>query len=161
MLDYEGELTIIMGHDAKDVSEGDALNYVLGYTMGNDLSTRNFQSTENSGGQACFAKSFDGFGPIGPAIISSRLVSDPQMMHYVLKVNGEVRQDIETSDMIWSVRQIIAHLSLGRTIRAGTAVMTSTAGGVAWYSGRFLRDGDVVEIDCDGLGKMANKIVFD
>jgi 2-keto-4-pentenoate hydratase/2-oxohepta-3-ene-1,7-dioic acid hydratase in catechol pathway len=129
MLDYEGELTVIIGRDAKNVAESEALDYILGYTAGNDVSARNFQLREFSGGQAGHAKSFDMFGPMGPAIISTRLVPDPQKLRYVTRVNGEVRQEIKTEDMIWSVRQIIAHLSRGTTLRRGTAIMTGTSDG--------------------------------
>jgi 2-keto-4-pentenoate hydratase/2-oxohepta-3-ene-1,7-dioic acid hydratase in catechol pathway len=160
MLDYEGELTVIIGRDAKNVSESEALDYVLVYTSGNEVSARNFQLKENSGGQVCYAKSFDTFVPIGPAIISTRLIPDPQKVHYVAKVNGEVRQDIETKDMIWSVRQIIAFLSRGTTMRKGTVIMTGISDGIGWFQGKLLKDGDIVEVDIEGFSKISNKLVF-
>lgn len=83
MLDYEGELTVVIGQDAKNVSEADALSYVLGYTVGNDISARHFQLPKISGGQFCYAKSFDGFAPIGPCIVSPRLVPGPQKLRLV------------------------------------------------------------------------------
>ena len=162
MLDYEGELTVVIGKDAKDVSEADALEYVLGYTAGNDVSARNFQLPDISGGQFCYAKSFDGFAPIGPAILTTAAIDDPQKLEYTTKVNGEVRQKTETGDMIWSVRQIIAHLSMGTTLRKGTVIMTGTPSGVGFFmkSNGFLHDGDMVEVNIKGIGSIANKMKF-
>jgi 2-keto-4-pentenoate hydratase/2-oxohepta-3-ene-1,7-dioic acid hydratase in catechol pathway len=159
-MDYEGEFTIVMGRDAKNVSEAEALDYVLGYTIGNDISARNFQMKDASGGQYGYAKSFDFFAPIGPAIWSPRLIPDPQKLHYELRVNGEVRQKTGTDDMIWSARQIIAHLSRGTTLRKGTVIMTGTPAGVGFFQKKFLKDGDVVEVELEGLGKISNRMVF-
>jgi 2-keto-4-pentenoate hydratase/2-oxohepta-3-ene-1,7-dioic acid hydratase in catechol pathway len=159
-LDYEGELCVIIGQDAKDVSEADALKYVLGYSIGNDVSARHFQLPEVSGGQFCYAKSFDSFAPFGPAIWSSNAVADPQTLSYKTKVNGEVVQETSTSDMIWSVRQIIQHLSRGTTLRKGTIIMTGTPSGVGIFRNKFLGHGDVVEVELGGLGSIANRIQF-
>ncbi|KAK7409632.1 hypothetical protein QQX98_008147 [Neonectria punicea] len=160
MMDFEGELTVIIGRDAKDVSEAEALDYVLGYTAGNDVSARNFQLKDAAGGQFGYSKSFDAFAPIGPAIWSAESVRDPQTLQLTTRVNGEVRQTTNTNDMIWSVRQIIAHLSRGRTLRSGTVIMTGTPSGVGFFQKRFLQHGDVVEVEIEGLGKVANKMVF-
>ncbi|KAJ4263294.1 hypothetical protein NW762_006112 [Fusarium torreyae] len=160
-LDYEGELCVIIGRDAKDVSEHNALDYVLGYTAGNDISARNFQIPEASGGQFCYAKSFDGFAPIGPVICSPTVVPDPQSLQLKTLVNGEIVQETGTSDMIWSVRQIIAHISRGTTIRRGTVIMTGTPSGVGFFKNHFLKNGDVVEVEIKGIGKISNQISFD
>ncbi|OCL03305.1 hypothetical protein AOQ84DRAFT_347923 [Glonium stellatum] len=162
MLDYEGELTVIIGRDAKDVSAADALSYVLGYTAGNDVSARNYQLPDTSGGQFCYAKSFDKFAPIGPAIVSTSLIPDPQKLKYVTKVNGQKRQETGTDDMIWTVAQIIEHLSRGTTLRAGTVIMTGTPSGVGLFMEPkgFLKGGDVVEVYVEGIGSLVNKIVF-
>ncbi|KAK1674053.1 hypothetical protein BDP55DRAFT_633265 [Colletotrichum godetiae] len=159
-LDYEGELVVVIGRDAKDVPENQALSYVLGYTAGNDVSARNFQLPEASGGQFCYAKSFDGFAPIGPAIWSTELVPDPQKLHLKTIVNGEVVQETDTSDMIWSVAQIVSHLSRGTTLRKGTVIMTGTPSGVGYFRGIFLKDGDLVEVEVSGLGRVTNRVVF-
>ncbi|KAG9256517.1 fumarylacetoacetate hydrolase family protein [Emericellopsis atlantica] len=129
MMDYEGELVVVIGRDAKNVSVANALHYVLGYTMGNDVSARNFQLPDVSGGQFCYAKSFDGFAPMGPAIATTKAVSDPQALTYSTRVNGATRQETSTSDMIWTVAQIISHLSRGTTLRKGTTIMTGTPSG--------------------------------
>ncbi|KAB5566203.1 hypothetical protein GE09DRAFT_1218474 [Coniochaeta sp. 2T2.1] len=163
MLDYEGELTVVIGKDAKNVSEADALSYVLGYTVGNDVSARNFQLPDASGGQFCYAKSFDKFAPIGPVIVNANLIPDPQKIHYVTKVNGEVRQETETSDQIFSIAKIISHLSRGTTLRKGTVIQTGTPSGVGLFMEPkgFLKDGDIVEVVVDGIGSIRNKMVFE
>lgn len=161
MMDYEGELTVIVGRDAKNVSEEDALDYVLGYTSGNDVSARNFQLKDAAGGQYGYCKSFDAFAPIGPVIVSARLIPDPQTLALTTRVNGQVKQTTNTSDMIWSVRQIISHLSRGRTLRKGTVIMTGTPSGVGFFQKSFLKDGDVVEVEIESIGKVANKMVFE
>jgi len=162
-LDYEGELCAIISKDCKNVSEAEALNYVLGYTVGNDISARNFQIPATvSGGQFGYAKSFDKFAPIGPAVLIAKEV-DPQKMKYTTKVNGELRQETGTDDMIWSVKKIIVHLSRGTTLRKGTVIMTGTPSGVGLFMQPkgFLKDGDVVEIGVEGIGSIANKMVFE
>lgn len=138
-LDYEGELCVVIGKDCKNITEDHALDHVLGYTIGNDISARNFQLPNVSGGQFCYAKSFDGFAPIGPAIATTHAVPNPQVLSYVTRVDGETRQETSTDDMIWTVRQIIAHLSRGTTLRKGTVIMTGTpAGEISILSGIFL-----------------------
>jgi transcription initiation factor TFIIH subunit 2 len=162
-LDYEGELTVVIGRDAKNVSEENALDYVLGYTCGNDLSARDYQlPATRAGGQFSYAKSFDHFAPIGPCISSTSIIPEPQKLQYTTTVNGEVRQSTSTSDMIWSVRQIIAHLSRGTTLRAGTCIMTGTPSGVGLFMKPqgFLKDGDVVEVSIENIGSISNRIVF-
>ncbi|OIW27062.1 hypothetical protein CONLIGDRAFT_621215 [Coniochaeta ligniaria NRRL 30616] len=163
MLDYEGEVTVVIAKDAKNVSEADALQYVLGYTAGNDVSARHFQLPDTSGGQFCYAKSFDKFAPIGPCIVAANLIPDPQKIHYVTKVNGEVRQETETSDMIYSIAKIISHLSRGTTLRKGTIIQTGTPSGVGLFMEPkgFLKNGDIVEVVVDGIGSIRNKMVFE
>lgn len=160
LLDYEGELVIVMGKDAKNVSEGDALNYVLGFTAGNDVSARNFQLPEVSGGQFCYAKSFDGFAPIGHTLTAPSELSDPLAVRLTTKVNGQIKQDTNTNDMIFNVGQIISHLSRGTTLRKGTVIMTGTPAGVGYFRKEFLKDGDVVEVEVEGVGMVRNKISF-
>lgn len=137
------------------------MNYVLGYSIGNDVSARNYQLPDVSGGQFCYAKSFDRFAPLGPAIWSSKVVGDPQALTYKTKVNGEVVQETGTSDMIWTVRQLIHHLSRGTTLRKGTVIMTGTPSGVGFFRNKFLKNGDVVEVELDGLGSIVNSIAFE
>jgi transcription initiation factor TFIIH subunit 2 len=163
MLDYEGELTVIVGRDAKNVTESDALSYVLGYTNGNDVSARNFQLPNASGGQFCYAKSFDGFAPIGPAVVFPPSVANPQDLKLFTRVNGQARQEMSTDDMIWTVAKIIEHLSKGTTLRKGTVIMTGTPSGVGCFMSppAFVREGDVVEVGIQGLGNLANGFSFE
>jgi transcription initiation factor TFIIH subunit 2 len=162
MLDYEGELTVIIGKDGKDIPEEEALSYVLGYTAGNDVSARNFQLPDTSGGQYCYAKSLDAFAPIGPCIVSPSLMPDPQKLRHTTSVNGEKRQETGTDDMIWSVRQIIGHLSRGTTLRAGMVIMTRTPSGVGLFMEPkgFLKGGDMVEVRVEVIGSVVNEMVF-
>jgi transcription initiation factor TFIIH subunit 2 len=161
-LDYEGELTVIIGKDGKNIPEEQSLDYVLGYTVGNDVSARNFQLQPASGGQFCYAKSFDGFAPIGPCIVSAAIVPDPQQLKYVTRVDGQVRQQTGTSDMIWTVKQIIAHLSRGTTLRKGTVIMTGTPSGVGLFTeDGFLKDGSVVEVEATVIGTIRNRVAFE
>ena len=164
MLDYEGELTFVIARDIKNLPLEDDFkleHYILGYTAGNDLSARNFQLPEVSGGQFCYAKSFDGFAPIGPYIASPALVPDPQKLNYVTRVNGVEKQRTGTDDMIWTVKDIVRHLSQGTTLRAGTVVMTGTPSGVGYFRKEFLNDGDVVEVEIEHLMILKNTMNFE
>lgn len=126
-LDYEGELTIVIGKDTKDLTETqDPLDFVLGYTVGNDVSARYWQKMPQSAGQHGGAKSFDKFGPIGPVIASLKAVGDPETLKLRTWVNGELRQDGCTDDLIFGVREIVRFLSNGKTLRKGTIIMTGT-----------------------------------
>ncbi|KAF2274171.1 uncharacterized protein EI97DRAFT_381813, partial [Westerdykella ornata] len=163
-LDYEGELTFIFARDAKNVPASAFQSYILGYTAGNDVSARNFQLPASvSGGQFGYAKSFDGFAPIGPAVVAPHLVRDPQAVRLETRVNGERRQATSTDDMIWSIGQIVEHVTRGTTVRRGTVVMTGTPSGVGLFMSPqgFLRDGDEVEVSVEGVGALGNRIVFE
>ncbi|TXC02066.1 hypothetical protein FocTR4_00002296 [Fusarium oxysporum f. sp. cubense] len=161
-LDYEGELYFIFGKDCKDVIESDAMDCVLGYTIGNDLSARNYIPQEISGFQMSYGKSFDAFAPFGPYIVHPRIVGDPHQLQLTTKVNGEIRQNEKTSDMIWKIHQIIPHLTRGRTVRAGTVCMTGTPSGVGWFMHPtgYVKHGDEVEVTIEKLGSIKNKVFF-
>lgn len=164
MLDYEGELTIIISKDCKNATPQTFQDYILGYTVSNDVSARNFQLPANvSGGQFGYAKSFDNFAPLGPCIASPAVIPDPQKLKYWTKVNGVKRQETGTDDMIYTVGQIVAHLSRGTTLRAGTAILTGTPSGVGLFMEPkgFLKDGDEVEVYVEGIGSIVNKMVFE
>ncbi|KAH0605074.1 uncharacterized protein H6S33_005056 [Morchella sextelata] len=160
-LDYECELVAIIGKEAKDVSEDKALEYVLGYTVGNDVSHREWQ-LKKGGGQWSLGKGFDGWAPMGPAIISPKLIQDPQNLRISTKVNGKTMQDSSTADMIFSVAKTIAFLSQGTTLVPGDILFTGTPQGVGMGKTpqQWLNDGDVVEIDLEGVGSIKNKVVF-
>lgn len=164
--DYEGELTIVISQDAKNVSEADALDYVAGYTVGNDVSARDWQREVDKAGpipQWSFSKSFDKYAPIGPCLVSTRLLGDASNLTLKTYVNGEVRQDTNTSDLCFGVRKLVAFCSQGQTLQKGSLIMTGTAGGVGLFMKppKFLRHGDVVSIEIDQIGKVRNRIVFE
>ncbi|QMW36762.1 fumarylacetoacetate hydrolase family protein [Aspergillus flavus] len=158
MLDYEGEVTVVMGRDAKNISEEVALDYVLGYTAGNDLSARSFQLPEASRMQFGHSKSFYQFGPIPYTIVTTSEIQDPKDLRLVAPVNGEVKQQTSTNDMTWSVRQIISHLSRGMTLRKGTVIMDGTPAGVGFFTKEFLKAGDVVEVEIEGVASVKDEI---
>ncbi|KAJ0283570.1 hypothetical protein COL940_004551 [Colletotrichum noveboracense] len=164
LLDYEGELVFVTSKDAKNVSVSEAKNYILGYTIGNDLSCRMYQLPRYSAGQFFFAKAFDKFAPIGPSLISPSIFGDGSAFDVVTRVNGDVRQTAEFSkDLIFSPEKILSHMSQGTTIPAGTAVMTGTPAGVGAFRQpkSFLQDGDVVEVEMKKVGVLRNKIKFE
>jgi transcription initiation factor TFIIH subunit 2 len=133
----------------------------LGYAAGHDVSARNFQHPKVSGGQFCYAKSFDAFAPIGPCIVPPSVIPDPEKLKFTTKVNGEVRQSTAADDMIWSVKDILRHCSQGTTIKAGTVFMSGSPNGVGVFCDGLLKDGDVVEVQIEGVGKLVNTMKFD
>ncbi|KAK4065662.1 hypothetical protein Trihar35433_7782 [Trichoderma harzianum] len=165
LLDYEkGELVFVTSKECKDLSPKEAKDYILGYTVGIDLSCRMFQLPKNQGGQFYFAKAFDKFAPIGPSLISPAIFSNGASFTITTKVNGQVRQEAEfQTDMVFSPEQILSHMSQGTTIPAGTAVMTGTPAGVGAFMKpkSFLQNGDVVEVEMAKVGVLRNKMKFD
>jgi 2,4-didehydro-3-deoxy-L-rhamnonate hydrolase len=156
--DYEAELAVVIGREAKNVSEGDALDYVFGYMNANDVSSRDLQFSE--GGQWTRSKSIDTFLPTGPYIVTKDEVPDPQNLRVRCILNGEVMQDGNTSKMIFSVAELIAFLSSGMTLSPGDVIVTGTPPGVG--SARepqvWLKDGDEVTIEIEGLGSLTNPV---
>jgi 2-keto-4-pentenoate hydratase/2-oxohepta-3-ene-1,7-dioic acid hydratase in catechol pathway len=136
---------------------------VLGYSVGNDVSSRYWQDKTRSSGQHGYAKAMDGFAPLGPVIASTRVIQNPSKLQLTTHVNGELRQSAGTDSMIFDVATVIRHLSRGITLRAGTVIMTGTPDGVAAFMkpSPWLQDGDVVEIEISGIGKIRNKMVFE
>jgi 2-keto-4-pentenoate hydratase/2-oxohepta-3-ene-1,7-dioic acid hydratase in catechol pathway len=158
-VDYEGELAVVLGHDARDLEPADALTAVSGYAVANDVSARWWQK-QGSGGQFVRGKSFDTFCPL-TAPVPAATVPDPQALHITTTVNGETMQSASTADMIFPVATLLAELSRGTTLLAGTVLLTGTPAGVgaARTPPRFLRDGDVVEITIEGVGTLRNPVV--
>ncbi|KAK6067035.1 Fumarylacetoacetate hydrolase domain-containing protein 2-like protein 1 [Seiridium cupressi] len=160
-LDYECELVAVIGKKCEDVPESEALNYVLGYAVGNDVSHRDWQ-LNRGGGQWALGKGFDGWAPYGPGIVSSDVIKDPQTLTISTKLNGKTVQESTTADMIFNVKQTIAFLSKGTTLLPGDLIWTGTPSGVGM--GRepklWLKDGDVVEVALEGIGSCINKVQF-
>jgi 2-keto-4-pentenoate hydratase/2-oxohepta-3-ene-1,7-dioic acid hydratase in catechol pathway len=147
-VDFEGELGVVIGKRAKNVSREDALDYVAGYTCVNDVSCRDLQKKD---GQWARAKGFDSFCPVGPRVVPGL---DPSNLRITTRLNGVVKQDSSTSDMIFDVPTIIAFVSRHMTLEQGDVITTGTPAGVA-----NLSPGDVVEVEISGIGILRNPVV--
>jgi 2-keto-4-pentenoate hydratase/2-oxohepta-3-ene-1,7-dioic acid hydratase in catechol pathway len=160
----QGELCVVIGKDCKNLSESDdPLEYVLGYTAGNDLSARWWQQSEQSGNQHGYAKSFDKFAPLGPVLCSRTCIPDPTKLTLTTWVNGKERQSTGTDDLIFDIPTIIRHASRGMTLQKGTVIMAGTSGGVGAFlkPPQWLVDDDLVEIEITGIGKIRNRMTFE
>lgn len=158
-VDYEAELAVVIGRAAKNVPEARALEYVLGYTCANDISARRWQK-HGGGGQWIRGKSFDGFCPLGPVLVTADEIPDPQDLDVQCLLNGEAVQTGHTSDMIFSVAALIAHLSRDTTLLPGTLILTGTPPGVGFARKPpvFLADGDMVSVEIERIGALNNPV---
>lgn len=154
-LDYEAELAVIIGKDAKNVTEEEARSYILGYTVINDVSARNLQTRHK---QWYFAKSLDGFTPMGPCIVTAEEIPWPVHLGVRSYVNGELRQDSNTELLIFDIPHVISELSQGMTLKAGTIIATGTPAGVGmgFVPPRFLKKGDQVICEVERIGRITN-----
>jgi 2-keto-4-pentenoate hydratase/2-oxohepta-3-ene-1,7-dioic acid hydratase in catechol pathway len=157
-VDYEAEMCLIIGKEARNVSPEDALEHVMGYTCGNDVSARDCQIRLDT--QWARGKSFDTFCPLGPWIETEL---DPDNLAIRSRLNGQVMQDSHTSDLIFSCRELVSYLSHNLTLLPGTVIMTGTPGGVGFVRQPpvYLRPGDVIEIEVEGIGTLSNPVVAD
>ena len=160
-LDYEGELALVIGRTAKYVSEAAALSHVAGYTIMNDVSERAFQNER--GGQFTKGKSCDGFAPLGPWLVTTDEIADPQALRVRTWVDDELRQDGNTANMIFSAAFIVSYLSEFMTLYPGDVISTGTPHGVAagMTPPGWVRDGQTVRVAIDGLGEIANRFTVD
>jgi 2-keto-4-pentenoate hydratase/2-oxohepta-3-ene-1,7-dioic acid hydratase in catechol pathway len=158
-VDYEAELAVVIGRAARDVSPTEALAHVYGYTCANDVSARRWQR-HGGAGQWIRGKSFDGFCPLGPVLVTADEMPDPQSLTLTCTLNGERVQTGNTADMIFPVAELIAFLSRDTTLRPGTLILTGTPPGVgvARNPPRFLRDGDRVVVEIEGIGALENRV---
>jgi 2-keto-4-pentenoate hydratase/2-oxohepta-3-ene-1,7-dioic acid hydratase in catechol pathway len=160
-VDYEGELAIVIGRTARYVSVRNALEYVFGYTCANDVSARDWQRQRDlGGGQWARGKSFDGFCPLGPCIVTTDEIPNPNALHLRTLVNDQVMQDHTTADMIFDVPALIASLSSTMTLRPGDVILTGTPQGVGFARTPpvFLKDGDTVAIEIEHVGRLENPV---
>ena len=157
-VDWEVELGVIIGKTGKNIREEDALSYVFGYTVINDVTARDLQNRHR---QYFKGKSIDGYCPMGPWIITADEIANPQQLNLRLRVNGVTKQESNTSMMIFSVRQIIAELSCGMTLEPGDIIATGTPSGVGFARNppEFLKPGDVMEAEVEGVGMLRNAVV--
>ena len=156
-LDYEAELAVIIGKDAKSVPISEVKNYIFGYTVINDVSARTLQTRHK---QWYFGKSLDGFLPMGPCIVTAEEFPYPPRLSIQSRVNGELRQDSSTELMIFGIDHVVSELSAGMTLKAGTIIATGTPAGVGmgFDPPRFLKPGDVVECSIEGIGTLVNRV---
>jgi len=157
-LDYEVELAYVFGRSAKNVKKADALDYVFGYTILNDISARDLQNRHQ---QFFKGKSLDNSGPIGPCIVTADEIPDPATLAIKLRLNGELRQSSNTGDLIFDIPSSIEYLTLGTTIEAGQIVCTGTPAGVGMglTPPAYMQAGDVVEAEIEKIGVLTNHIV--
>jgi 2-keto-4-pentenoate hydratase/2-oxohepta-3-ene-1,7-dioic acid hydratase in catechol pathway len=164
-LDWEVELAAVIGHKAKDISVDDALSCVAGYTIANDLSARDFSRRNGIAPHSPFRfdwishKSFDTSCPLGPWIVPAGQIKDPQNLAISLSVNGELKQNSNTSQMIFSVAEQISDLSKKLTLWPGDVILTGTPAGVGSAYGQFLKSGDRVSAKIEGVGKLNNVVL--
>jgi acylpyruvate hydrolase len=156
-LDYEAEFTFVIGKRARNVSQEDALDYVAGYTIVNDVTYRDIQRRTIEWLQG---KTVDGSAPMGPWLVTSDELQDPSGLEVVLTVNGEERQRSNTANLVFSVQYLVEFLSGLMTLEPGDVILTGTPGGVgvARDPQVFLKDGDVVKIEIDKIGALENRV---
>ncbi len=160
-VDYEAELAVVIGKPAKDVPRDRALDYVLGYTCANDVSARDWQREKNlGGGQFARGKSFDGFCPLGPCLVTADEIPNPNALRLRTLLNGQVMQDHTTGDMIFDVPTLIESLSSTMTLRPGAIILTGTPQGVGFARKPpiWMRDGDTVVIEIEKIGQLENPV---
>ena len=154
--DYEGELVAVIGTGGKDIPIESAWDHVVGLCVGQDVSDRATQMISHPP-QFSLGKSFDTFSPIGPLLVAPSALDDPAAMQMTVTVNGDVRQDDSTGDLIFDIPTLVSYLSHICTLQPGDVIFTGTPGGVGMAGAGFLRDGDVVTTSIDGLGSITNR----
>ena len=159
-VDYECELAVIIGRTARNVSRETALSYVLGYTCGNDVSARDWQKMAG-GGQWCRGKTFDTFCPLGPVLVTSDEIPDPNALRIRALLNDQVMQDSNTRDMIFDVPSLISFLSASTTLTPGTVILTGTPEGVGMARDPrvWLKPGDEVKVEIERIGVLSNPVL--
>ena len=156
MLDFEGELTIVIGKKCRHVAKGDAHKVIAGYTIANDFSVRDWQLRVPT---FTIGKSFDTHCPFGPAIVTPDELTDPHNLDIKTFVNGEERQSSNTKHLMFNCFDLVEHLSTAFTLEPGDLILTGTPGGVGVVEGKFLKQGDVVKVEIAELGYIENKII--
>ena len=156
MLDYEGELTMVIGKKCRHVSRDNAKDVIAGYCVANDLSVRDWQLRVPT---FTIGKSFDTHCPFGPAIVTPDEISDPHNLNITTHVNGEIRQDSNTKHLLFDCFVLIEHLSTAFTLEPGDLILTGTSSGVGVVEGKFLKKDDVIKISISELGFIENRVI--
>ena len=160
-VDYEGELAIVIGRTGRDIPEKSAWDFVAGGTVADDISARDIQFGENPGlpmPSPALAKGFDGFKPLGPALLTADELREYDALDIRTEVNGIVRQRSSTAELVFSVPALLAFVSSFLTLEAGDVILTGTPGGTGVADGRYLKAGDVVAVTVENLGTLTNTI---
>ena len=159
-VDFEGELALVLRRECRNVTRENALSHLLGYTVANDVSARDWQK-DRGGSQWSRGKSFDTFCPIGPWIVTSEEIPDPNALRITTRVNDETLQDSNTADMIFDIPALIEFLSGDTTLPAGTVILTGTPEGVGMgrTPQRWLQPGDRVEVTIEKVGSLGNPVL--
>lgn len=159
-LDWEVELAVVIGKAGRDIAEAKAIDHVFGYTIANDVSVRDHQRTRH-GGQWFKGKSFDTHCPLGPWIVTADDIPDPHVLAISSRVNGVTKQSSNTRHMVFTVPRIIAELSAGMTLEPGDVILTGTPPGVGFARKppEYLRPGDIMEMEIEGIGVLRNPVV--
>jgi 2-keto-4-pentenoate hydratase/2-oxohepta-3-ene-1,7-dioic acid hydratase in catechol pathway len=157
-LDYEVELALVIGKAGRRISADRAAEHIFGYTIANDVSAREVQMNH---GQWFLGKAMDTACPLGPVVVPARDIPKPQNLRLMTRVNGEIRQDSNTSDMLYNIGRILEILSAALTLEPGDVIITGTPSGVAagMNSPKWLKDGDVVECEIESIGVLRNRVV--
>ncbi|KAL7894397.1 hypothetical protein HDV63DRAFT_412972 [Trichoderma sp. SZMC 28014] len=158
--DYEAELSIVLGRSGRDIPESEAMNYVAGYTASNDVSARNLQFLNS---QWCFSKGLDGSCPLGPVLVAPSVISDPHNLQVKAIHNGNVVQDSNTKEMIFSIAKTISYLSQGTTLERGTIIMTGTGPGIGVMRDPkvVLRHEDEIRVEIEQIGTLVNRVFYE
>jgi 2-keto-4-pentenoate hydratase/2-oxohepta-3-ene-1,7-dioic acid hydratase in catechol pathway len=159
-VDYEAELVVVIGRRGRNIPAAAALEYVAGYTIGHDVSARDWQ-LKKDGKQWMAGKTFDTFAPMGPYLVTADEVPDPQNLRIALRLNGQTMQDSSTTQLIFGIKEVVAYLSVVMTLEPGDVIFTGTPPGVgvARKPPVFLKAGDVCEVEIEGLGVLKNPVV--
>ncbi|KAK0074262.1 hypothetical protein PV326_012589 [Microctonus aethiopoides] len=160
-VDWEAELAIVIGKTCKGLNNHDAENCIFGYTVAQDISARDWQKGKRNGGQFLLGKSMDTFCPLGPAVVTKEAICDINNLAVKTWVNGHLKQDGNTSELIFKPRDIVAYISQFMTLLPGDIILTGTPGGVGFARNppEYLKKDDILETEIDGLGRLKNRIV--
>ncbi|RZC33850.1 FAA hydrolase domain containing protein [Asbolus verrucosus] len=159
-LDWEVELVVVIGKEGKQIKIEDAYDYILGYTVGQDLTARDWVTKEKNGGQFLLGKSMDTFCPLGPCVVTKDEISDPHGLRLKTWVNGTLKQNGSTSEMVHRIDKLISYLSSLMTLYPGDLIMTGTPSGVGFFRTppEALRPGDLVESEIEKIGRLSNRV---
>jgi 2-keto-4-pentenoate hydratase/2-oxohepta-3-ene-1,7-dioic acid hydratase in catechol pathway len=161
-IDFEAELAVVIGKNAKNVTRDQAMDYVFGYTCANDVTARDWQRDKNLGGGQCArGKSFDGFCPLGPAIVTRDEIPEPNNLRIRSELNGQFMQDLTTADMIFDVPALIESISSTLTLRAGSVILTGTPQGVGFARTPpvWMKPGDTIVVELEKIGRLENPVI--